>query len=153
MKPGCTLKTNTLKSSFLAIAASVFLLACLTAPDRQPLRYAATLAGTNLEFGEPFGIAVRGGDVFISDGQNGCIWRVTSGTPVVFASGFTTPSGIAFDKTGNLIVADSGSHSIKSINEKGIVSTIAGIDGRPGFADDAAATALFLCSDRCRNPR
>ena len=101
------------------------------------------MAGINLELGEPFGIAVKGETAYVSDGQNGYIWRVMAGNSSIFARGFATPSGIAFDKTGNLIVADSGSHSIKSTNEKGEVSTIAGADGHPGFADGDAATALF----------
>ena len=143
MKPIRTRKSLTIKTSVFALAAGVFLLACLIAPDRQPLRFASALAGTKLEFGEPFGIAVKGDDVYVSDGQNGYVWRVRAGTPTIFASGFATPSGIAIDKSGTLIVADSGSHSIKSINEKGEVLTIAGVDGRPGFADGDMATALF----------
>ncbi len=151
MKPPRTRKQLTIRSSIFAVAAGVFLLACLAvilwffkpSPDRQPYKFASTVAGTNLEFGEPFGIAVKGGEVYVSDGQKGSIWRLKAGTPAVFASGLATPSGIAFDKAGNLIVADSGSHTIKSINAKGEISTLAGVEGRPGFADGDANKALF----------
>lgn len=143
MKPPRTRKQLTIRNSIFAVAAAVFLLACLAAPDRQTYKSTSTLAGTNLEFGEPFGIAVYGSEVYVSDGQKGCIWRLKGGTPTVFASGLATPSGIAFDKAGSLIVADSGSHTIKSINGKGEVSSLAGVDGHSGFADGDANKALF----------
>ncbi|MFN0280158.1 MAG: hypothetical protein ACKVRN_16395 [Pyrinomonadaceae bacterium] len=136
----------------VAASASLFLLACLTimiwswrsSNDFIPtLRHVSTIAGTNGEFGEPFGIAVKETDIYISDGQNGKIWRVTSGTPTVFAEGLDTPSGIAFDPAGNLIVADPGSHTIKSINTKGEIFTVAGFEDTAGFADGDVAAALF----------
>jgi len=42
--------------------------------------------------------------------------------------GFDTPSGIAFDKKGDLFVADSGAHSIKKIDAAGKMTSLAGID-------------------------
>ncbi len=151
MNPPRTRKQLTIRNSIFAVAASVFLLVCLVAvlwfyrplPDRQPYKFASTEAGTNLEFGEPFGVAVKGSELYVSDGQKGCIWRLKAGTPTIFTGGLATPSGIAFDKAGNLIVADSGSHTIKSINARGEITTMAGVDGRPGFADGDAAAALF----------
>ncbi len=145
-------KKLTVQATILAAAVSIFLLACLAlvmwlwlSPDNYaaPLRHVATVAGTKGEFGEPFGIAIKGDDIYVSDGQNGKIWRVSGGVPGVFAQELDTPSGIAFDKTGNLIVADSGSHTIKSVNTKGEISIIAGFDGDSGFADGDAAAALF----------
>ncbi len=106
-------------------------------------KHVSTVAGTSGEFGEPFGVAVRGRDVYVSDGQSDKIWRVRGGTPAVFAKGLDTPSAIAFDKDGNLIVADSGTHTIKSVNSAGEVVTIAGVENRSGFADGDAAMALF----------
>ncbi|MBK8304159.1 MAG: hypothetical protein IPK98_12430 [Chloracidobacterium sp.] len=69
--------------------------------------------------------------------------RITGGKASVFAAGLDTPSGIAFAKNGDLVVADSGSHTIKSVNAKGEVTVIAGVNGKQGFADGDAATALF----------
>jgi len=108
------------------------------------LRKVRTLAGVNREFGEPFGIAVKGDVIYVSDGQNGKILTVSNaGTISTFAEGLDTPSGIAFDKNGDLYVADSGSNSIKKIDGSRRVSTIAGIDGQPGFADGDVSHAQF----------
>ena len=109
----------------------------------KPLLHTSTIAGTNAEIGEPFGVATRGDDIYISDGQNGEIWRITAGKASVFAAGLDTPSGIAFNKNGDLIVADSGSHTIKSIRPNGEVTVIAGVTNHSGLADGDASIALF----------
>src|SRR5690606_30027524 len=107
-------------------------------------RYAYTVAGLNREFTEPFGIAVRGGIIYVSDGDEGVIKKISAdGAVSIFARGFETPSDIAFDGGGNLIVADSGSHSIKKVDTAGSVTTIAGIDGTSGDADGDALSATF----------
>ena len=147
-----TRKPLTVKNSIAAAAAGAILLALLavlvwfwwgTAASVKPYKFVATVAGTGGEFGEPFGIAVKGNDVFVSDGQNDTIWRITGGKASVFAAGLDTPSGIAINKNGDLIVADSGSHTIKSVNAKGEVIVLAGGNGKQGYADGEAATALF----------
>ncbi len=147
-----TRKPLTVKNSIAAAAAGLILIAVLggivwywsgTESSIKPYKFVATVAGTSGEFGEPFGIAVRGDDVFVTDGQNDQIWRLTNGKPTVFAAGLDTPSGIAVTKNGDLIVADSGSHTIKSVNTKGAVTVIAGVNGKQGFADGDAATAMF----------
>ena len=138
---------------FFRIAAGAFILLIATGAlwwflirpkdDRRALRFVTTVAGAHREFGEPFGIAVKGTDIYISDGENGKIWIIRNGQPSVFAEGFATPSAIAFTKSGDLIVADSGSHTIKSVNAIGEISILAGTEGKAGFADGAAANALF----------
>ena len=113
-------------------------------PGPNDLKYVRTLGGFNREFGEPFGIAVKGDVIYVSDGQNGKILTVSNaGTISTFAEGLDTPSGIAFDKNGDLYVADSGSSSIKKIDGSGKASTLAGVDGQPGFADGDASHAQF----------
>ncbi|MEP6848835.1 MAG: hypothetical protein ABI999_08250 [Acidobacteriota bacterium] len=108
------------------------------------LKNVSTLAGFNREIGEPFGIALKNGAVYVSDGQNGKILTVSAtGTIAAFAQGLDTPSGIAFDKNGDLLVADSGTSSIKKIDDAGKVSTIAGIDRNPGYADGNSDAAQF----------
>lgn len=128
----------------LAIVGIVAL-AWVLSRDRSPrsFQHVSTLAGTGGEFGEPFGIAVRGKSIYVSDGQAGKIWRIEDGTATVYAEGLNTPSGIAFNDRGDLIVADAGSHTIMSVNSKSEVSTLAGTIDRPGFADGDAASALF----------
>ena len=103
-----------------------------------------TLAGLNREFGEPFGVAVSGDEIYLSDGELGKIFKISKdGSTEVFADGLDTPAGIAFDSNGDLIVADSGTHTIKKINAAGKVETIAGKENEPGFRDGAGGEALF----------
>jgi len=111
---------------------------------QKPFTKVLTFAGISERFGEPFGVAVSGTDVFVSDGEQGKIWLIQrNGTRLLFSEGLNTPSSIAFDKNSNLIVADSGSHTIKKINPKGIVEILAGVENQPGFADGDADHALF----------
>lgn len=103
-----------------------------------------TFAGTNSEIGEPFGVAFNDGHLFVSDGEKGEILRFTmDGTNEVFAEGLDTPSQIVFDGNGDLLVADSESHSIKKIASDGSMLTIAGVENRKGFKDGDAKEALF----------
>lgn len=99
-----------------------------------------------MRFGEVFGIAInREGAVFISDGQQGKIWRVEqNGSATLLTDKLDTPSALAIDKDNFLIVADSGTHTIKRINPtNGEIAAIAGIENQSGFADGAANQALF----------
>lgn len=123
--------------------AYYFFIADDAAPGR-PLIAANTLAGGEGEIGEPFGVAARGRDIFVSDGTGGKIWHIAADAkPVEYAHGLNTPSAIAFDKDGSLIVADTGSHTVRKIAQDGVVSIIAGADGQPGDADGPALSARF----------
>ena len=55
---------------------------------------------------------------------------------------FHNPQGMAFDDSGNVIVADKDNHAIRSIAPDGTVTTLAGGDG-PGAIDGLCATAQF----------
>lgn len=101
-----------------------------------------TRPGSGIE--EPFGLALRNGELFISDGQRGIIWRIGSkGELSEYATGFSTPSHIDFDEVGNLYVVDSGDHSVRKIGTNGDVALVAGVAGRRGFRDGPAENALF----------
>ena len=103
-----------------------------------------TLAGTTERFGEPFGVAMFGTGVFVSDGETGKIWLVhRDGSRLLYGEGFNTPSQIAVDKDNNLIVADTGAHQIKIIKPKNQIEVIAGVENQSGYADGDAKTALF----------
>lgn len=103
-----------------------------------------TLAGSGSGIGEPFGIAERWGEVYVSDGIKGKIWRISkNGGPVEFAAGLNTPSAIAFDANGDLVVADTGSHTIKKITRSGSISVLAGAEGQAGDVDGSALSARF----------
>lgn len=106
---------------------------------------ATTLAGTNREFGEPFGLAVKDDVLYVSDGEQGKIRRVLkNGNMETVTDKLDTPSVIAFDKDGFLIVADSGSHTIRRVNvANGEISTVAGVENKKGFADGDANQSLF----------
>lgn len=135
---------------FCLLLAAILLAGCSyvyqTGGSRQPntLRNVRTLAGLNREFGEPFGIAVKKDEIFVSDGEKGQLSRIdANGGVTVFAIGFHAPSAIAFNSRGELIVADTGSHTIKSVTSDGHVTTIAGIENESGDTDGAAANSLF----------
>ena len=117
-----------------------------TGSSKEPntLRNVRTLAGLNREFGEPFGIAVRQDGIFVSDGEKGQISRLErNGSLTVIATGLHTPSGIAFNSKGDIIVADTGTNTIKSVAADGRMTTIAGIENESGDTDGAASNALF----------
>ncbi|HEX8639214.1 MAG TPA: hypothetical protein VF692_14185 [Pyrinomonadaceae bacterium] len=112
-------------------------------PEKKPLVKVTTFAGLGERFGEPFGIAARDGAIYVSDGETGRIHRIENGTMSVFAEGFDTPSQIAFDAGGDLLVADAGAHAIRRVKRSGAVETVAGTLNRSGYADGDAQTALF----------
>ncbi len=133
-------------SKFLVLAALFLLLfSCRQSePEFVPFNKVKTFAGINKELGEPFGLAMKDGVLYISDGEQGKIWRVAKeGSLEVLTDKLDTPSAIAFDKNGDLIVADSGTHTIKKILKTGEIETVAGVENQKGFADGDAKTALF----------
>lgn len=116
----------------------------ISEPERKIWTGAKTLAGFNREFGEPFGVAVKDAEIYVSDGDSGKIFKIfRDGRTEVFTDKLDTPSQIAFDKNGDLIVADSGTHTIKKIKPTGETETIAGTENQSGFRDGNANDALF----------
>lgn len=99
----------------------------------------------NARTGEPFGIAVKDDEIYYSDGENGKIWKISNYKDFSLVTDkFDTPSGIAFDRDGWLIVADSGTHAIKRVNvANGAVENVAGVENQKGYADGDADHALF----------
>jgi hypothetical protein len=113
-------------------------------PERKVWTGVKTLAGINREFGEPFGIAVKGEEIYVSDGENGKILKIfKDGRTEILTDKLDTPSQIAFDKNGDLIVADSGTHTIKKVKPAGEIELIAGTENQSGFQDGNANAALF----------
>ena len=130
---------------FLALLA-LCVISCKRATG--PLSTVTTLAGHNdaLRFRDPFGIAVApDGAIYVSDGDTGQIWQLDEkGAGRLVAQGLNTPSGLAVDKNGQLIVAETGAHTIKRINPKdGAATILGGQENRAGFADGDAQTAQF----------
>ncbi len=116
--------------------------------------------GTAARFNVPVGAVFdSSGNLYVSDHSNYCIRKVTSaGVVTTFAglcgTGGTTdgtgtaarfwgPSGIVFDSSGNLYVADTGNDSIRKITSSGVVTTFAGLSGTSGTTDGTGTAARF----------
>jgi type VI secretion system Hcp family effector len=55
------------------------------------------------------------------------------------------PSGAAVDSSGNLYIADYYNNRIRKVDTSGVITTVAGIDGKGGFSGDGgAATSAKL---------
>jgi sugar lactone lactonase YvrE len=91
------------------------------------------------------------GEVFMADSQNHVIRRITALGSVSTLAGqagsagsidgtgsaarFFYPQGVAVDKRGNVWVADSLNHTLRKINQRGEVTTVAGLAGSSGSTD------------------
>jgi len=126
----------------------------------------ATLAGDGIDdsvdgaaaasrFSDPFGTAVDAhGNVYVADSSR--IRRVApDGVVTTFAGGragfadgpaataaFDTPSALAIDRLGNLVVADTGNNAIRKVAPDGSVTTLAG-GGEAGYLDGVGRAARF----------
>ena len=99
-------------SILLVLTLCVFHLSgCLTSvKQKKAFTKTTTFAGFSREFGEPFGIAVgKKGNVYLSDGDAGKIFRLSrTGEVVLVSDKFETPSFMVFDQNETLLIADSG---------------------------------------------
>jgi len=59
------------------------------------------------------------------------------------AARFTAPRGAVFAANGDLLIADSGNHTIRRVTPAGVVSTYAGSAGQRGTVDGSGAAARF----------
>jgi sugar lactone lactonase YvrE len=115
--------------------------------------------GAAARFNHPSGVAAdRAGNVYLADGSNRTIRKITAagavstlaGAPgvcgssdgVASAARFCSPTGIAVDNAGNLFVTDDGS-TIRRITPSGAVSTLAGSPGMFGSVDGGGSDARF----------
>jgi sugar lactone lactonase YvrE len=118
-------------------------------------------SATEARFSEIRGLAVAGdGTIYVSDGGNHVIRRVSpaglvttiAGTATIAGSvdgisesaRFFRPSGIAVGASGELYVADSMNHTIRRIDRNGQVSTVAGRAGEWGSEDGEGTSARFF---------
>ena len=119
-------------------------------------------AATSAELNTPQGIAIGSdGTIYIADTGNQRIRSIASGQIATIAgtgvSGFfgdngpaiaatlSTPTALAIDAQGDLLLCDTSNHRVRSI-AAGVITTIAGM-GTQGFSGDgSAATAAELDS-------
>ena len=105
---------------------------------------------TSSELDEPIAVAVsRDGDLYVADGGNSDVEKVTpSGTLSVVAgvpgaagvptpgsalsSDLTWPTGLAFNASGNLLIADFANDALMQVTPSGQLSIIAGQVGHTG---------------------
>jgi sugar lactone lactonase YvrE len=121
---------------------------------------AADGPGPLARFRQPGGVVRDGfGNVFVADTGNHTIRKVSrEGLASVWAGSagvagsadgagtlarFNQPTGLAFDLYGNLLVADTGNHTIRSVDARGNVGTVAGLAGVSGHVDGNGRQALF----------
>ena len=118
------------------------------------------------ELDHPTAIALDGsGNLFIADSKNNRVRRVDRGGRITTVAGTGTagfggdggaataatlnePAGLAIDREGAVLVADSKNSCVRRIDADGVIKTIAGHktdDDRGGFAGDGGqATAALL---------
>ncbi len=119
---------------------------------------AADGSGTSATFNKPFGIAVSGKDVYISEQGNHSIRKLAADGTVTTIAGsgkagwkdakgklaeFNEPAGIAVDLAGNILVADSKNFVIRQIAPDGTVTTVAGKEQSAGHKTGKPADARF----------
>jgi sugar lactone lactonase YvrE len=134
--------------------------------------FTGSAADSPVAFNSPAGIAVDGaGNIFVSDSQNHAIRKIfTDGRVENFVGSFSgssdesvggsftgsgtrddwglqaefsSPQGLAADNSGNLFVAESGSHRIRKVSPFGQVTHYVGGIGFSGSADGSPSAARF----------
>ncbi len=116
--------------------------------------------GSAARFNYPWSVAVDGsGNVYVADTNNHTIRKVTSAGDVTTLAGaaglfgsvdgtgsaarFKYPEGVAVDAAGNVYVADSSNHTIRTVTPAGQVTTLAGAAGQVGSVDGTGSAARF----------
>jgi DNA-binding beta-propeller fold protein YncE len=117
--------------------------------------------GTGASFDHPRDLVTdSSGNIYVADVGNQVIRKITPGGQVSLLAGtvgvsgstdgtgtaakFNGPTGVAVDPTtGNVLVADSNSSTIRMITPAGVVTTVGGTAGMNGNLDGIGAAAKF----------
>jgi len=111
-------------------------------------------------FKTPRGIvAAPDGSLYVTDSDNHTVRKITAKGVVTTVAGrpgfpgsddgpatqahLNHPSGIDLTASGELIIADTGNHTIRMLTTNGDLVTIAGLAGLQGYADGPSGSALF----------
>ncbi|MEO5845585.1 MAG: hypothetical protein ABIQ33_12180 [Caldimonas sp.] len=116
--------------------------------------------GNVARFNSPQGIALdAGGNLFVADTNASTVRMISPGGNVTTLAGlaetvgsadgtgsgarFNRPRGIAVDAAGTVYVVDIAGHTVRRITPAGVVTTLAGLAGAPGFVDGTGSAARF----------
>ena len=116
--------------------------------------------GSDARFHYPNSVAVdTNGNVYVADEFSQEIRKITpagvvttlAGSPGVAGAAdgvgsvarFSTPSGVAVDRAGNVYTGDYFNNAIRKITPAGVVTTLAGSLGQVGWADGVGSAARF----------
>ena len=116
--------------------------------------------GAAARFSNPVGLAVDGaGNVLVADYKNHTIRKISPAGVVTTLAGkagvqgslngtgaaarFSSPTGLAVDGAGNVLVVDYGNNTIRKISPAGVVTTLAGTAGVQDSTDGTGAAARF----------
>ena len=136
-----------------SVKLKISLLMCLLLVPSWGLAAKGTIEATKVSISLVDGIAVSlNGDIYIARrahnvisriDQNGILVNVVGsgangysgdGEPATKAE-LNIPAGLAFDRHGNLYIADRANHRVRKVDKKGIITTVAG-NGTSGFSGD-----------------
>jgi sugar lactone lactonase YvrE len=153
------LPKNTFKLSLTAVAIALLAVIWLVWRWMQPppelirLTTLGYVESPAQRYYEPFDLAADDdGNIYFSESITGRIFKIAAGSYenqsppqiTVVAENLQTPSAIAFDPNGNLIVANTGAHTIVRVDLKNkSISLVAGQSGVSGDTDGKAAEARF----------
>lgn len=116
--------------------------------------------GSAARFNHPVAVDVDGaGNVYVADSANHTLRKITPAGDVTTLAGlagvsgstdgaggaarFSSPVGVAVDAAGNVFVSDLGNHTLRKVTPAGVVITLAGSAGNPGYVDATGSAARF----------
>jgi len=124
--------------------------------------------GTAARFSSPLGIAIdsTNTNLYVVDHLNSTLRQIVISTKVVTtlaglagaggttdgtgnAARFNLPADVCLDGSGNLIVSDYHSYTMRKVTTAGAVTTVAGTAGTSGIADGTGAAARFNFQNGC----
>ena len=121
-------------------------------------------AATSAQLSTPYGVAVDGsGNIYIADGRNHRIRKVTASTGFISTVAGTTqgfggdggsatataaklngPRGVAVDSAGNLYIADTSNNRIRKVDTAGNITTVVGTGTKGHSGDNGPALMANL---------
>jgi len=118
--------------------------------------------GTAARFKNPIGIEINGTNLYVADSENSTIRKITmagvvttyAGTKTVSGSldsgagggvpaQFNYPHGLTIDDNGKLFIVDNTNHTLRTIDDNGVVATLAGSAGQAGSTNATGSSARF----------